>query len=50
MGYKKLASADNKNDLYTYKPKKQYTIQRKIRTKKNDDNPFQVLNKINFTE
>ena len=50
MGYKKLASTDNKNDLYTYKPKKQYTIEKKIRVKKNNDNPFEVLNKINFTQ
>tara|TARA_B100001996_G_scaffold179058_1_gene136707 strand:- start:3522 stop:6008 length:2487 start_codon:yes stop_codon:yes gene_type:complete len=50
MGYKKLASTDNKNDLYTYKPKKQYTIQRKIKAKESNDNPFQILNKINFTE
>ena len=50
MGYKKLASADNKNDLYTYKPKKQYAIRKKIRVKKDNDNPFQVLNKINFTQ
>ena len=50
MGYKKLASRDNKNDLYTYKPKKQYTIEKKIRVKKNNDNPFEVLNKMNFTQ
>ena len=50
MGYKKLASTDNKNDLYTYKPKKQHTIEKKIRMKKNNDNPFEVLNKINFTQ
>jgi ATP-dependent RNA helicase SUPV3L1/SUV3 len=50
MSYKKLSSTDNKNDLYTYKPKKQYTIEKKIRVKKNNDNPFEVLNKINFTQ
>ena len=50
MGYKKLAGIDNKNDLYTYKPKKQYTMQKKIRMKKNNDNPFQILDKINFTQ
>jgi len=50
MGYKKLAGTDNKNDLYTYKPKKQYTVQKKIRVKKNNDNPFQILDKINFTQ
>jgi len=50
MGYKKLSGTDNKNDLYTYKPKKQYAIQKKIRMKKDNDNPFQVLNKINFTQ
>ena len=50
MGYKKLASTDNKNDLYTYKPKKQHTREKKIRMKKNNDNPFEVLNKINFTQ
>ena len=50
MGYKKLSGTENKNDLYTYKPKKQYAIRKKIRVKKDNDNPFQVLNKINFTQ
>ena len=50
MGYKKLANKDNKNYLYTYRPKKQYTIERKIKAKEINDNPFQVLNKINFTK
>ena len=50
MGYKKLSGTENKNDLYTYKPKKQYAIRKKIRVKKDNDNPFQALNKINFTQ
>ena len=50
MGYKKLANTDNKNDLYTYKPKKQYTIKRKTKVKEGNDNPFKILNKISFTK
>ena len=50
MGYKKLANTDNKNDLYPYKPKKQYTIKRKTKVKEGNDNPFKNLNKISFTK
>ena len=48
MGYKKLQNLKQQDDLYTYKPKKTYSKPEKFRTKVKKNNPFEILNKINF--